>query len=206
VGVRDRLARLEGQARALLPPAPPEPDDRCPHCGQPDLGEPDRDQLLGLAEWCVEDLTAAEGELRASYCSPYACLAWCPGCARLVVVRAEDVGLEYPPRHMRDRRLLDCLVPCPYWRWCEARKGTTCDHCSGKGILAQDEPEEAESPTPQAPPPPAPTPGPAPPPCGHGERPPPPDEPLGEDEEWVWVPDEEAGDVEAAEAGPGDVG
>jgi hypothetical protein len=204
MGVREQVARLEKQARALLPPAPPEPDDRCPHCGRTDLREPDRDQLLTLADWSVEDLTAAEAELSASYCSPYACLAWCPGCSRLVLVRAEAVGLEYPPRHERDRRLLRCLVPCPYWRWCESRTGTTCGHCSGKGILAQDEPPGVESPTPPAPPP---TPEPARPlPCGLRELPPPPDEPLAEGEEWVWVPDEEAGDVEATEAGPGDVG
>jgi hypothetical protein len=101
-----------------------------------------------------------------------------------VVVKAEDVGLEYPPRHERDRQLLRCLTPCPYWQWCVARKGTTCDHCSGKGILAQDEPEEAESL-----PPPATVPAPEPAPCGHGERPPPPDEPLGPDETWEWVED-----------------
>jgi hypothetical protein len=176
--VRDQLARLEKQARALLPPAPPEPDDRCPRCGRADLQEPDRDQLLTLLEWSVADLEAAEVELRASISSPYACLAWCPGCGRLVVVKAEDVGLEYPPRHERDRKLLRCLTPCPYWEWCVARTGKTCDHCSGKGILVRDEPPGVESPTPPAPPP---TPEPA--------RPPPPDEPLGEDEEWQWEED-----------------
>jgi hypothetical protein len=178
VGVRDQLARLEKQARALLPPAPPEPEDRCPGCGRADLREPDRDQLLTLLEWSVEGLEAADAELSASYSSPYACLAWCPACVRLVVVRAEEVGLGYPARHERDRRLLRHLVPCPYWRWCVARTGTTCGHCSGKGILVRDEPPEVGSPTPPAPPP---TPGPA--------RPLPPDEPLGEDEEWQWEED-----------------
>jgi hypothetical protein len=180
MGVREQLARLERQVRADTSLSPPEPDDRCPRCGRQGLADPDREQLLTLLEWSVADLEAADAELGASLSSPYACLAWCPGCGRLVVVMAEEVGLGYPPRHERDRRLLRCLVPCPYWEWCVARTGTTCDHCSGKGILVRDEPPEVESPTPRTPPP---TPGPA--------RPPPPDEPLAADEEWEWVPDEE---------------
>src|SRR5262245_49892235 len=99
MGVRDQLARLERQVREDKLLAPPEPEDRCPSCGRADLAEPDVEQLLTLADWSVEDLEAADEELSASISSPYACLAWCPICARLVVVRAEDVGLEYPPRH-----------------------------------------------------------------------------------------------------------
>jgi hypothetical protein len=191
--------RLLIEARRLHPPEPRQPgvEVRCPRCGA-GLEEPDRGQLLTLLEWSVADLEAADAELGASLSSPYACLTWCPACVRLVVVVAEEVGLEYPRRHERDRQLLRCLAPCPYWKWCVARTGTTCEHCSGKGILVRDDPPGAESPTPSAPPP---TPEPAPLPCGHGERQPPPDEPLGEDEEWVWEDD----NVEATEAGPGEV-
>jgi hypothetical protein len=188
MGVREQLARLEKQAHALLPPAPPEPDDRCPRCGA-GLEEPDKDQLLTLLEWSVADLEAADEELGASISSPYACLAWCPGCGRLVVVMAEEVGLGYPPRHERDRQLLRHLVPCPYWAWCVARTGTTCSHCAGKGILAQDDSPGAGS---SAPPPPASTPEPARAlPCGLRELPP---LPEGADpDEWEWVPDESSG-------------
>jgi hypothetical protein len=204
---RATARRLLAEARRLHPSEPPRPgaEDKCPRCGRSGLVAPDRDQLLTLLEWSVEDLTAADEELSTSHSSPYACLAWCTECGRLVVVRAEEVGLEYPPRHERDRKLLRCLVPCPYWQWCMARKGTMCDHCSGRGILERDEPEEAEGPTPPALPP---APAPARPlPTGPRELPPVPDEPLGEDEEWVWVPDEEEDDgVGTTEEGQGGAG
>jgi hypothetical protein len=204
VGVRERVVRLEERVRADTSLSPPEPDDRCPRCGRTDLREPDKEELLTLASpaWTVPDLEAADAELSTSISSPYACLAWCPVCARLVVVRTEDVGLEeYPPRHERDRQLLRCLVPCPYWAWCLERKCTTCDHCSGKGILERDEPEEAEGPTPPAP---SPTPGAARLlPTGPRELPPLPEGADPADYELVWEGD---GDVQVAEEAAGQGG
>jgi hypothetical protein len=194
MGVREQLARLERQVRADTSLSPPEPDDRCPRCGRTDLREPDREQLLTLLEWSVADLEAADEELGASISSPYACLAWCPACVRLVVVMAEEVGLGYPPRHERDRGLLRHLVPCPYWAWCVARTGKTCDHCSGKGVLVRDDPDA----TTPAPPPPTPTPAPAPAPesapLPHGLKGRPPLLEGADPDEWEWVPDDEEDD------------
>jgi hypothetical protein len=114
MGVREQVARLEQRVRADGLLAPPEPDDRCPGCGQLGLQEPDKEQLLTLASpaWSGEDATSAYLTL----CLGRAWLCWCPACSRLVPAGhhgptwSQEFGSgDYSPgfcRHLRDLDLL----------------------------------------------------------------------------------------------------